>query len=105
MRSTTFNTGGGATTAQVPNVNIWAGRFQVVVSDYLANETATTWYLLADPNDIPTIETLFLNGQQQPTIESSDADFNTLGVLMRGYFDFGVALADARGGLKVKGAA
>jgi hypothetical protein len=105
MRSTTFNTGGGATTAQVPNVNIWAGRFQVVVSDYLANETATTWYLLADPNDIPTIETLFLNGQQQPTIESSDADFNTLGVLMRGYFDFGCALADARGGLKVKGAA
>jgi hypothetical protein len=105
MRSTNFNTGGAATTAQIPQTNIWANRFTVVVSDYLSGELATQYYLLADPQDIPTIEVLFLNGQENPTIEQSDADFNTLGVLMRGYFDFGVALADARGGLKVKGAA
>ena len=44
-------------------------------------------------------------GQESPTIETAEADFNTLGVQMRGYRDFGVALQDPRGGLKVKGEA
>ncbi len=40
---------------------------------------------------MPVIEVAFLNGQQMPTVESADADFNTLGIQMRGYHDFGVA--------------
>ena len=31
------------------------------------------------------------------------ADFNVLGIQFRGYFDFGVALQDYRGGVKLKG--
>ena len=53
--------------------------------------------------DLPVIEVAFLNGQEAPTIETADADFNVLGVQMRGYHDFGVALQDPRGGLKSKG--
>ena len=30
----------------------------------------------------------FLNGQEAPTVETSDADFNMLGIRMRGYHDF-----------------
>jgi hypothetical protein len=45
----------------------------------------------------------FLNGQESPTIETAEADFNVLGIEMRGYHDFGCALQDPRGGVKMKG--
>jgi transketolase len=38
-------------------------------------------------------------------IETAQADFDTLGIVMRGYHDFGVALQDPRGGVKSKGEA
>lgn len=37
--------------------------------------------------------------------KTADADFNVLGVQMRGYHDFGVALQDPRGAIKSKGEA
>lgn len=88
------------------NANPHAGKFRVVRSSYLSNSamggaySTSTWYLLADPSDLATIETVFLNGQQSPTVETADADFNTLGIQMRGYHDFGVALQDPRAGVK-----
>jgi hypothetical protein len=39
-----------------------------------------------------------------PTVETAEADFSVLGIQMRGYFDFGVALQDWRGGVKMAGA-
>jgi len=68
---------------------------------YLSNSRYTgnsekAWYLLADPADLPVIEVAFLNGQESPTIETAEADFNVLGIRMRGYHDFGVALQDPR---------
>ena len=51
------------------------------------------------------IEVAFLNGQESPTIETADADFNVLGVKLRGYHDFGAALQDPRAGTKCKGEA
>ena len=110
MNSTTVNTGGSSTLAQVPNNNPWAGMFTVLKSKYLANSSYTgysalAWYLLCDPNDIPVIEVCFLNGRDMPTVETADADFNTLGVQMRAYHDFGVAKQEYRGGAKFKGEA
>lgn len=89
--------------------NPHAGKFNVVRSSYLSNTTitgysATAWYLLADPMDLPVIEMCFLNGQEVPVIEQAEADFNTLGIQMRGYNDFGVAKQDFRGGVKSTGA-
>lgn len=90
--------------------NPHAGKFRVVHSAYLSNAgisgySAKAWYLLADPEDLPVVEVAFLNGQQTPTVERADADFNVLGIQFRGYFDFGVALQDWRGGVKMKGEA
>lgn len=100
--------------------NPHAGLFNVVASRYLqrtsigtapagtpvtVNGSSTAWYLLADPQDVPVIQTVFLNGQENPTVESAVAEFNTLGIQMRGVHDFGVAKQDARGGCKAKGAA
>lgn len=45
----------------------------------------------------------FLNGQESPMIETAEVDFQVLGVQMRGYHDFGVALQEPRGGVKSKG--
>lgn len=100
--TTTANKGKGSD-------NPHAGKWDVQCSAYLSNalipgHSSAAWYLLASPADLPVIETVFLNGNQSPTVESADADFNTLGIQMRGYHDFGVALQDYRGGVKMAGA-
>jgi hypothetical protein len=51
------------------------------------------------------IEVAFLNGRDMPIVESADADFNTLGVMFRGYHDFGVDQAEYLAGVLSKGAA
>jgi len=101
FRDTTANT-------KTPVANPHQGKFRVEVSRYLSNNqypgfSDKAWYLLADPTDLPVIETAFLNGQESPTIETADADFNMLGIPMRGYHDFGVNLQEPRGGVKSKG--
>jgi hypothetical protein len=93
-----------------PSTNPHVGKFEVVSSVYLSNPTFTgasdkAWYLLADPNRLPAIEVAFLNGVDRPTVEKTDADFNTLGVMFRGYIDFGVKEQDHRGALMMKGEA
>lgn len=98
LRDTTSST-------KYPVANPHAGKFQVVTSPYLSNSTltgysATSWYLLANPAELATIEVAFLNGIETPTVEQADASFNTLGIEMRGYFDFGVAKQDAKAGVK-----
>lgn len=103
LRDTTSST-------KYPVSNPHQGKFRVEVSRYLANaqyagSSSKAWYLLAEPTDLPVIEVAFLNGQESPTIETADADFHQLGVQMRGYHDFGVALQDPRGGVKAKGEA
>ena len=103
IRDTTANT-------KTPIANPHQGKFRAEVSRYLGNTKYTgnsqkAWYLLSDPNDLPVIEVAFLNGNESPTIESAEADFNVLGVQMRGYHDFGVAMQDPRGGVKSKGEA
>jgi hypothetical protein len=93
-----------------PSTNPHVGKFEVVSSVYLSNASFTgasskAWYLLADPNRLPAIEVAFLNGVDRPTVEKTDADFNTLGIQFRGYIDFGVREQDYRGALRMKGEA
>jgi hypothetical protein len=87
---------GGSSAA--PDRNVLAGRYQVVSTSYLSS--AEDYYLLASPADLPVMEVAFLNGVQSPIVETAEADFNTLGVQMRGYFDFGVARAEYLAGVK-----
>jgi len=95
MGSTLIQSGN---TSGQPDRNVLAGRYQVVASTYLTN--TTDYYLLASPADLPVMEVAFLNGVQSPIVETAEADFNTLGVQMRGYFDFGVAKAEYLAGVK-----
>ena len=101
IRETTAN-------AKYPVFNPHQGKYRLEMSRFLDNPTipggsAKAWYLLADPADLAAIEVVFLNGQESPTIESTDADFSTLGIQLRGYHDFGVAKQDPRAAVKAKG--
>jgi len=84
--------------------NVFAKAFEPVVSAYIGaaigNGSDTTWYLVADPADLPVAEIGFLEGKETPTVEATDADFDTLGIVFRGYHDFGCALAEYRAGVK-----
>jgi len=98
-----------AATTQFATANPYQSQFRPEVSRYISNTnytgaTTTQWYLLADPRELATVEVAFLNGQESPTIETSEADFNVLGIQMRGYHDFGVALQDPKAGIKSAGA-
>ncbi len=93
-----------------PNQNPHAGKFEVVSTSFLSNPaikgtSSKAWYLFADPNRLPAFEVAFLGGQDRPTVERADADFNVLGIQFRGYLDFGVKEQDHRGALKMKGEA
>jgi hypothetical protein len=53
---------------------------------------------------LPAMIVSFLNGQQAPIVESSDADFSVLGIQFRGYHDFGCDRAEYLCGVMSKGA-
>lgn len=108
MTSLIINTGGASTETKVPNRNVWANKYVVVVSTYLSNSNLTgnssaAWYLIASPDDLPLIEVAFLNGRETPIVESADADFNTLGIQFRGYHDWGVSKMEPRAGIRAAG--
>lgn len=98
------------TTADKPigTRNPYTGKFKAVDSPYLQDSTltgysSTAWYLLADPNDVPVIEVVFLFGRELPLVESTEADFNQLGLQVRGVHDFGAELQEFRGGVRSAG--
>lgn len=100
----------GTATAKQGDGNIYRNRFRVESSPYMHNlaytgYSAAAWYMLADPAVMPVIEIAALNGRVEPTIETADADFNVLGVQMRGYSDVGVSLQEYRGGVRADGGA
>lgn len=100
------NTGGGT---PVSEVNVHAGKYKPVIVPWLsdpafANSSATAWYLLRDPKLMAAVVVTFLNGNEQPTVESAEADFDTLGVDFRGYHDFGCDRSEYLSGVKIKGA-
>jgi len=88
----------------VPQSNPHGGKYRPVQSPYLsngilANNSATGWYLLADPADVPMISVGYLRGQRTPTIDQGQTDMDILGFRWRCFFDFGVGAVDWRAGV------
>ncbi len=88
-----------------PTDNPYRGRYEPISSPMLqsaniAGNSSSTWYLLADPLMLPAFQVAYLDGRRAPTIETADTLFNTLGLQMRCYWDFGVAALDYRGANK-----
>ena len=108
--STTIAIGVGST-AKVQGVNNpWSDTFTPIESEYLSNtaitnNSAKAWYLVTDPNRLASVIVGFMDGRETPTIETANADFNTLGIQMRCVFDWGVAKGEYRAAAKSKGEA
>jgi hypothetical protein len=90
------------------SANIYARKYRPVVQNRLSEAaftgySSTGWYLFGSM--MKPMWAAFLNGNESPTVESADADFNTLGIQFRGYHDFGAGLNEKLAGIKSKGAA
>jgi len=107
-------TGVGSSAKKAAATNIYAGKFggAPLVSSWLEKTAAgggaanTYSYLFADPNILPCYEIAYLNGVESPTVEyfGLDQDVDSLGVAWRIFWDFGVAAAEWRAGVKSAGA-
>ncbi|MCP5197662.1 MAG: S49 family peptidase [Gammaproteobacteria bacterium] len=89
------------TANKLQRTNITRGIFSAIVNS--PRLTGTAWYLLADPNQYPTFEVLFLNGQQVPfsdRVESHNVD----GIMWLIRHDYGVNVVDYVGAFKNDGA-
>lgn len=92
------------------SANIYARKYRPLVVSWLSDSSFTgysdtAWYLLQDPQVMAPMVVSFLNGVEAPTVEASDAEFDTLGISFRGYHDFGCDQAEYLAGIKSKGAA
>ena len=108
--SRNVNTGGASTATSVPNDNTHAGKYKPVCCNWLSDDeftghSSTAFYLLGNPALRPAMVASFLDGQESPTVETADANFDTLGIDMRGFHDFGCDQAEYLAGVKSKGAA
>ncbi len=83
--------------------NPFANKLSVVSDPLLSEQSLTAWYLAAAPGMADTIEVDYLNGRQEPTMESQ-VSFEVLGMKWRIYLDVGVNLLDFRGLFKNAGA-
>jgi hypothetical protein len=95
-------------TATQGSGNIWRNRFRVESSPYMSNSaytgySASAWYMMADPEVLPLVEIAALNGRVEPIVETADAEFNVLGIQMRGFSDIGVALQEKRAAVYADG--
>lgn len=106
--SSNVNTGGSSSSSSVPDANIHVNNYRPIVQNRLSDSaftgySTTAWYLFGE--DLKPMAVTFLNGNQAPTVESTDADFSTLGIMWRGYHDFGCDKSEYLSGVKSKGAA
>lgn len=98
-----------STTANAPITanNPHAGLYQPVSSPFVNNtrikdqdgvaisgQSATAFALFSDPAVRAAMGVAFLNGEQTPTIQTSEMDFAQLGMQFRGFIDFGVGMED-----------
>lgn len=100
LRDTTANT-------KTLTANIYRNTYKPVKSDYIVaayGGSATQFFLLGEPvGDMAVMEACFLDGVESPTVESAQADFDTLGILFRGFHDFGCTKKERRNGVKSTG--
>jgi hypothetical protein len=90
----------------MPSGNPFQGLCTLVVEDRLSaaqGGSDSVWYLLRAPGFAPSMLVPALNGRVEPVVETAEADFNVLGVSMRGYSDVGVARGEPLCGLQMAG--
>ena len=90
----------GQANSKVPNSV--QGLAQVITDARLDDASTTAWYMAADPARFDTIEVLYLDGVETPTLENKDG-WSIDGTEFKVRMDAGVAVLDYRGLLKNAG--
>jgi len=76
--------------------NPWANRLTPIAEPRLSEQSIHTWYLVADPNQIDTIEVAYLDGNEQPYVDEHELfERDAIGFKIR--HDFGAGVMDYRG--------
>ena len=86
-----------ATTAD--DVNAFAGKLTLVVEPRITDES---WYILADPASVPSLQYGYLSAAQGVQIQRMEA-WETLGLKYRAWLDFGCGWLDWRGAYRSTG--
>lgn len=89
---------------EVAKANPWASQLEVIVDARLDGVSATAWYLVAAPEVAPVLEYSLLESARGPQVEVEQG-FDTFGLSLRCWIDFGCGLVDHRGAFKNLGAA
>ncbi len=88
---------------QAANVNPFAGLMQLIVEPRLDDNSATAWYMAADPGQRAAIEVAYLEGQRGVYIETREG-FDIDGIEFKARLDFGAGVTDFRPLVKNAGA-
>lgn len=84
-------------------VNPWAGKLTPIAEPRLDAASATGFYLLAHPDQVPTIEVAWLEGEEQPYVDS-EVEFGTEALSTVVRHDFGCGIVDHVGAVYNAGA-
>ncbi len=82
------------------------GLYRPVISQYLsnaliANNSTSTYYLTTSPTSSAyALECAFLNGSEMPIVERDEMQFNRLGIALRWWLSYGVAMGEPRSAQK-----
>ena len=99
MTAQVLLTSAGNTTTQLNAgvVNPMQGAFQAIVESRLLDwDSGEAWYMIADPSQVDTFEVAYLDGYQQPQIET-EAEFVRDVISWKVRHVFGVGCMDHRG--------
>lgn len=88
--------------AKSTDVNVFS-KLTLIVEPRLSLNSGLTWYLAAGTNEIDGLEYAYLEGNEEPQIETK-AGFELDGVQIRVRLDFGAGFVDHRGWYKNPGA-
>ena len=86
------------------DINVFANSVDLLVETRLDDVTNNPFYFFADPADLPCIEYCYLEGQENPYMETRNG-FDVDGIEMKIRHDFAAAFVDFRGTNKGTGTA
>ena len=81
---------------QFGDINVFAGRLQVISEPRLDDDSEERWYLVADPAQIDTLEYAYLEGEDGPFVEQR-VGFDVDGLEIKARHDFAAKVIDWRG--------
>lgn len=85
------------------DVNVFSNSMSLVVEPRLDGFTNNPFYLFASPMDIACIEYAYLDGEEEPYLETREG-FDVDGMEIKIRHDFGAGIVDHRGAVKNPGA-